>query len=139
MRARKLMQVAVTALALAGPAAAAPVDQVVEQLRAQGYQVREVQRTWLGRIRIEAVRGDRAREVVIDRVTGEVLRDYVRVSNGRSGGAGAAAGDDSGGGSRSGGSSGSGGGDDDDDRGGGSGSGGSGAGGGGDDDDGDDD
>lgn len=65
-------------LALAGPAAAAPLDQVVGQLEAQGYEVREVKRTWLGRVRVEAVREGRRREVVFDRVTGEILRDYVQ-------------------------------------------------------------
>lgn len=35
-----------------------------------------VQRTWLGRIKVEAVSPRHAREVVINRTTGEILRDY---------------------------------------------------------------
>ena len=39
--------------------------------------MRAVNRTWLGRIRVEAVNDRYQREVVVDRVTGEILRDYM--------------------------------------------------------------
>ncbi len=44
-------------------------------LEAQGYDEIEVGRTWLGRIRIEAERGAVERLIILDRATGEVLRD----------------------------------------------------------------
>jgi hypothetical protein len=69
-------------LVLAVPASADPVDEVVSQLRAQGYQIIEVRKTWLGRVKIEAVKGGRRREVVFDRFTGEIRRDYVRDTSG---------------------------------------------------------
>ncbi len=73
-----LIHVAVIATALvSGPAGAAePLDQIVGQLRAQGYQVKTVSRTWLGRIKVEAEGDGYQREVVFNRVTGEILRDY---------------------------------------------------------------
>lgn len=52
-------------------------DEIVARLRAEGYEVREVEQTLLGRIRIEAVRDGQQREVVVDQATGEILRDYV--------------------------------------------------------------
>lgn len=68
------------ALALLGgvPAIAqGPADQIVADLKAEGYAVRAVEQTLLGRIRIEAVRDGERREIVVDRATGEILRDYV--------------------------------------------------------------
>ncbi len=50
-------------------------DPVVEQIEADGYTVSDVTRTWLGRIVITAVKGANLREVVLNRTTGEVLRD----------------------------------------------------------------
>lgn len=63
----------------AGPALAADaaVEAAIGFLEAQGYQIVEVERTWLGRIRIEAVRGGQERELVMNPRTGEVLRDYI--------------------------------------------------------------
>ena len=52
------------------------VDSVVRQLRAQGYASIEVSRTWLGRIQIEAKRPGEEREIILNRKTGEILRDY---------------------------------------------------------------
>ena len=69
-------------LALAVPASADPVDEGVSQLRAQGYVIVEIRKTWLGRVRIEAAKGGREREVVFDRFTGEIRRDYVRDTSG---------------------------------------------------------
>jgi hypothetical protein len=54
-----------------------PADAVVARLQAEGYTVRTVEQTLLGRIRIEAVKDGQRREVVVDRATGEILRDYV--------------------------------------------------------------
>ena len=51
----------------------------VQFLESQGYSILSVERTWLQRVRIEARKGDLEREMVIDRTTGEVLRD--RISN----------------------------------------------------------
>jgi len=63
-------------LALSGSALAqTPLDQTVATLTAQGYEIAVTQRTWLGRMRIVAVNGTTQREIVIDRTTGEVLRD----------------------------------------------------------------
>ncbi|MDF2142256.1 hypothetical protein [Paenirhodobacter sp. CAU 1674] len=67
-------------LALIG-AGAAPAfaggaeDSVMRQLKAQGYSQIQVQRTWLGRLRITAQRGKVQREIVLDPRTGELLRD----------------------------------------------------------------
>lgn len=52
------------------------VDRVVRQLKEQGYTRIEISRTWLGRAKIEAVRGNHEREIVLNRNTGEILRDY---------------------------------------------------------------
>lgn len=58
------------------PARAATfVDQVVSQLRAQGFDEIEVERTLLGRARIAASRQDGSREIVLNPQTGEILRD----------------------------------------------------------------
>ena len=104
------------------------VEQVVTQLRAQGFQSIEVERTLLGRTRIAAHRTDGSREIVLNPNTGEILRDLWTSTSGRTSGRiniGSAAGKDS--------NSGPGGDDDNDNSGHGSG-GGSGGG----DDDGDD-
>lgn len=56
MRTDAMLRGLLVVLALAGPAAAAPLEQVVGQLEAQGYEVREVKRTWLSRVRVERLR-----------------------------------------------------------------------------------
>jgi hypothetical protein len=76
-----MMRTLVMALVLAGglatPLAANPLtDQVTGALVAQGYQIVQVDRTWLGRVRIVAETPDLRREIVINPNTGEVLRDY---------------------------------------------------------------
>ena len=50
-------------------------DNVLEQLQAQGYGDIRVSRTLLGRARIVAVSGEFSREIILDRNTGEILRD----------------------------------------------------------------
>lgn len=60
-----------------GPLAAAEIaDAWKAQLQLDGYEEIEVSRTWLGRIRIVAEKGEIRREIVLNRTTGEVLRDY---------------------------------------------------------------
>ncbi|TNF14620.1 MAG: hypothetical protein EP320_06640 [Rhodobacteraceae bacterium] len=53
-------------------------EAVVRQLRAYGYREIEVERSFLGRIRITAERKDIEREIVLDPRTGEILRDLSR-------------------------------------------------------------
>lgn len=79
MRRRDLLRglVVVAALAIAPSVHADPVEDVTRQLRAQGFQVREVSRTWLGRIRVIAESDTQQREIVFDRTTGEIRRDLV--------------------------------------------------------------
>ena len=50
----------------------------VRQLRLDGYERITISRTWLGRTRILAVKGCVEREIMLNRRTGEVLRDYSR-------------------------------------------------------------
>lgn len=51
-------------------------DNIVSQLRAQGYSRIEVSRTFLGRTRIVATSDEIWREIVINPNTGLILRDY---------------------------------------------------------------
>lgn len=72
-------------LMLATPALAQHPDYVqiwTDALRAEGYSEIEVERTWLGRIKIEAERGREEREIILNRSTGEVLRDYTETEDG---------------------------------------------------------
>ena len=58
------------------------VQSVIAQLEAEGYQVTGVRRSWLGRIIITALDADSdLREVVLNRASGEILRDRVFVSS----------------------------------------------------------
>jgi len=50
-------------------------ERLLAALEADGYDIQQVERTWLGRLRIVATKGDLRREVVINPGTGEVLRD----------------------------------------------------------------
>ncbi len=64
-------------LSLGLPAHAETVEEsVVRQLRAQGFTEFEVERTLLGRLKIEAKNATLEREIVINPTTGEILRDY---------------------------------------------------------------
>jgi uncharacterized membrane protein YgcG len=50
-------------------------DPVIAQIQAEGYTISDVTRTWLGRIVITAQMDSSQREIVLNRTTGEVLRD----------------------------------------------------------------
>ena len=64
-------------LIVAAPATAQSVqDQIVSQLRSQGFEQIELSRTFLGRIRVVAVSDTLERELVFNPTTGEILRDY---------------------------------------------------------------
>ena len=65
------------ALPIAAAAQESRVDRVIAQLQAEGYEVTEVRRSWLGRIVITALDGTDLREVVLNRASGEILRDRV--------------------------------------------------------------
>lgn len=61
---------------MAGAATAGSLtDEILRQLRMQGYGKFRVSRTWLGRTRILAFRGGSQREIVVNPRTGEILRD----------------------------------------------------------------
>jgi hypothetical protein len=51
------------------------VHAVLQSLTDDGYAIVSVQRTWLGRIRIEANTEKLHREIVMNPLTGEILRD----------------------------------------------------------------
>ena len=53
-------------------------DQILAQLRGQGFAEISLQRTWLGRVRVVALRDGLRRELVFNPLTGEILRDYWR-------------------------------------------------------------
>lgn len=56
-------------------------EQIVTQLQAQGFSDITLERTWLGRIRVTALRDDLRRELVFNPQTGEILRDYWRADD----------------------------------------------------------
>ena len=62
--------------------AASYTEQIISQLQKQGFAAIQVERTWLGRTRIEAMRGDVSREIVLNPTTGEILRDLWLSSSG---------------------------------------------------------
>ena len=127
-------------------------DDIVRQLKRNGYKVVSVSRTLLGRTRIRATKRGGEREIILNAATGEILRDvWIVGSEGAvmldereedGGNSDTGGGDDDGGddGDDDNSGSGGGGGNDDDDKGDdNSGPGGGGGGGGGGDDDGGDD
>lgn len=64
------------AMLLAGPSFAGSYEQdIVAQLRAQGYVGISLSHTWLGRARIVASNDRFNREIILDPNTGEILRD----------------------------------------------------------------
>lgn len=74
---RRTFLVAVLAMpTLAAPAHAAGVDDIVDGLKNAGYSDVRVSRTLLGRIRIDASGGGLRRQIVVNRGTGEILRDF---------------------------------------------------------------
>ena len=66
-------------LAWAGPSVGETplAEGVISQLAEEGYTVTDVRRSWLGRVIITAESGDDLREVVLNRSSGEVMRDRV--------------------------------------------------------------
>jgi hypothetical protein len=63
----------------AGMALASGVQEdVVAQLRGQGFSQIKVATTWLGRTRITAQKGNLSREIVLNPRTGEILRDLLQ-------------------------------------------------------------
>lgn len=66
-------------------AADTPEDQVARNLAGAGFRITSRRRTLLGRVRFLAVRGGTEREVVLDPSSGEILRDYSRISAGGQG------------------------------------------------------
>jgi hypothetical protein len=59
------------------PASAATVEErIAAELQAQGYEIVEANRTWLGRLRFVAETDHIRREIVVNPGTGEILRDY---------------------------------------------------------------
>jgi phosphopantothenoylcysteine synthetase/decarboxylase len=81
---RRLFITGLTASLLIAPPAfaqrASVVDQVITQLKSQGYTRITVGRTLLGRTRIVARNDEMRREIIINPSTGEVLRDYWEVN-----------------------------------------------------------
>ncbi|MEX0311604.1 MAG: hypothetical protein AB3N17_15315 [Tateyamaria sp.] len=72
---------------LAVPVWAGPVeDSIIRQLENQGFSQIEVRRTLLGRSRIVAQSASLYREIVVNPVTGEILRDFWRRLDGDRGG-----------------------------------------------------
>ena len=77
MRALILVIAMTLALSFGQPGLATPgQDMVTASLQEQGFEVRLVHWTLLGRIRIVAVSDTVRREIVINPNTGEILRDY---------------------------------------------------------------
>ena len=77
----RLVRALILALMLGSPAPAMAEqritpDKVIDALAGQGYAVRSVTRTLLGRARIVASQGLIWREVVLDTSAGRILRDY---------------------------------------------------------------
>jgi ribosomal protein S3 len=76
---RRSFFIRLVALGVLLPAArrarAETAEAVAEELRAEGYRNVQIERTLLGRIRITGETDTHRREIVIDRGTGEILRD----------------------------------------------------------------
>ena len=104
-------------LLLIAPPAAADAKSVrdfyVRELREDGYSEIRITKTWLGRMRIVAMKPGSRREIVVNPVTGLILRDYIRTSE--ADGEEVSGTGQTGGGGSSGGGGGSGNDDDDDD------------------------
>jgi len=71
------IMICVLVLGLAAPARSDDLtDRIVEQLQEQGFDRINVSRTFLGRTRVEAESSTHHREIVINPVSGEIMRDY---------------------------------------------------------------
>lgn len=82
MNRRRILKVGLSALAVACMGAVPALsetleDKVVRALRRQGYRDIKTNRTFLGRLRVIAKKGERRREIILNRQTGEVLRDVI--------------------------------------------------------------
>lgn len=74
---RRLLTILTLILGTTLPASAATIEErIAAELQAQGYDIVEANRTWLGRLRIVAENDDIRRELVFNPGTGEILRDY---------------------------------------------------------------
>lgn len=74
---RRVFLLAALALPFALPAKAQDAEaHITSLLLDQGFVVIRVERTLLGRIQVWAERGVIRREIVINRRSGEILRDY---------------------------------------------------------------
>jgi hypothetical protein len=79
---KRVIICAALALTPVGPGAVAQgvdAQQVVDQLRDQGYRDIRISQTFLGRTRIVATNSEYRREIVINPATGAIVRDYWRV------------------------------------------------------------
>ena len=84
MNRRQFLLVGTAAALLPGAAFARDfADKIVRRLRRQGYSNISSSRTFLGRIRIVAWRGDESREIILNPYTGEILRDVWTAADGR--------------------------------------------------------
>lgn len=92
---RRMIGTLIAALALGSPVRAADfADYVIRQLQAQGFTEFDTSTTLLGRTRIVASGDIGTREIVLNPVTGEILRDLwllrggdgSRAGDGRNGG-----------------------------------------------------
>lgn len=73
----RLLTILAMILGLALPVGAATIEErIAAELRAQGYEILEENRTLLGRLRIVAENDQVRREIVLNPGTGEILRDY---------------------------------------------------------------
>ena len=83
MRPGKTKLAAVLAVALwAAPVNASEyADRIILWLQDQGFTHFEVQRTWLGRIKIEAEADGIEREIILNARTGEILRDFWEIED----------------------------------------------------------
>jgi hypothetical protein len=84
---RRSFLIRLAALALLLPPArrarAEAAEAIADQLRAEGYRNVQIERTLLGRIRITGETDSHRREIVIDRGTGEILRDLTEEKRSR--------------------------------------------------------
>ena len=73
----RLLTILALILGMALPVGAATIEErIAAELRVQGFEIVETNRTWLGRLRILAENAEIRREIVLNPGTGEILRDY---------------------------------------------------------------
>lgn len=77
MKLFKSILIAATLMAGHAWAQTPAVDKLVASLQAEGYVISEIERTWLGRYKIEAYKNGIERELVINGQTGGILRDRI--------------------------------------------------------------